>query len=834
MRTAPVATTSGQGPESRGAHPLVCPNGRWRWAVLAAVLFLLAHLPFSPPTPDDIDVINFALGVREFDPTLHQPHPPGYPLYVAIAKATVAVVDAVRPSGGSFFRDTRDNTLLGLWMWSVIFGAAGVAASYALFSWLAATEDGSRVPTIARPFCAETRALAATLLLAASPLYWITAARPLSDSVGLAAATCAQAVLIAALVRQRMRPDGAPPRALGGTRLMVAGAFMATAVIGLRSQAMWLTLPLLALVLADRWHRSGLRAVVPGVLAAAVGGLAWAIPLVVATGGWEQYLLALADQGGEDFAGVDMLWTHFGAWRTLEGLYHSFVLPWSSWTLAGAMTGLALVGGLWVLRRSRGTAWLLAVLALPYTAFHLLFHETFTVRYALPVVPIMAYLAARGAETLGRRAYAAVVSVAILASLWIGVTATKAYSDLPAPVFRAMSAMTARAETEEPKPALAMHRRIANEGRRAFTWGSDDDPFWSQRAPAVRHAEWDVARRVLIDTPGVRLWFLAEPARVNELLYRDLALVDPSGRRRVASLRWPFDGAALMGGARPNEMEWFEVREPGWILDQGWALTPDTAGVAAARGLGPSRGPIHGLVRRRDAGAVMLLGGRHLGQEDSRAAALEVRIDDRLVASLRVERRNPFFLETITLPPGSLAGSGPFAELQVVARSADGGPVPEVAIEQFDLQDERHLVYGFDEGWQEMEYNARKGVAWRWMSERATVRIHPGDEQAVSVRLVAESPRRYFDQPSRIVLKVGSTVIAHVTPHASVPRFAARFMPQLRVELSGRVPRALLTAADGRVTLEASQFFVPGAGIPGADQRHLALKVHELHVAGSR
>ena len=31
-------------------------------------------------------VINFALGVRSFDVAHHQPHPPGYPIFIAMGK----------------------------------------------------------------------------------------------------------------------------------------------------------------------------------------------------------------------------------------------------------------------------------------------------------------------------------------------------------------------------------------------------------------------------------------------------------------------------------------------------------------------------------------------------------------------------------------------------------------------------------------------------------------------------------------------------------------------------------------------------------------------------
>src|SRR6266705_2534621 len=58
----------------------------WSVASALAVLFLAFHLPFLPASLEDLDSINFALGLRHFDVALHQPHPPGYPLYIALGK----------------------------------------------------------------------------------------------------------------------------------------------------------------------------------------------------------------------------------------------------------------------------------------------------------------------------------------------------------------------------------------------------------------------------------------------------------------------------------------------------------------------------------------------------------------------------------------------------------------------------------------------------------------------------------------------------------------------------------------------------------------------------
>jgi len=68
--------------------------------VILAALFLALHLPYLPKSLEDLDSINFALGVRQFDVAHHQPHPPGYPVYIAVAKIVhAAVPDEARALG---------------------------------------------------------------------------------------------------------------------------------------------------------------------------------------------------------------------------------------------------------------------------------------------------------------------------------------------------------------------------------------------------------------------------------------------------------------------------------------------------------------------------------------------------------------------------------------------------------------------------------------------------------------------------------------------------------------------------------------------------------------
>src|SRR4029078_4194286 len=84
-------------------------NPRLRTSSIAfLLLFLALHLALLPRTLEDLDSINFALGVRHFDVAHHQPHPPGYPVYIALSKASTASlralgIDAAAPRGLAFW-----------------------------------------------------------------------------------------------------------------------------------------------------------------------------------------------------------------------------------------------------------------------------------------------------------------------------------------------------------------------------------------------------------------------------------------------------------------------------------------------------------------------------------------------------------------------------------------------------------------------------------------------------------------------------------------------------------------------------------------------------------
>jgi hypothetical protein len=751
-----------------------------RLVATLAVVSLAAHMAVLPPTLEDLDSVNFALGVRQFDVAEHQPHPPGYPIFIALGK----IGGASLARAGVAMPDVR-----GLAMWSAL--AAGVLPLlfFAFFGRLGG-EGGER------------RAALATLLVVCSPLVWFTGARPLSDLAGLAAAWAALAALATGsdlgLLATRKDQDLTP-------RWVVVGAFLAGLSIGFRSQMAVLTMPLLSGVVLTMP-----RVRIPAIAATAAGVAVWAVPLVWLSGGPQRYLEALGSQAGEDFSGVVMLWTHPTPRAAADAILQTFVRPWDSPILAGTMLVLAAAGALLLLVRTPRVLGVLALAFGPYAVFHLLFQETETIRYALPLLPLIGFLAASVLDEADSRV-AGIAALALAgASLLIVVPATTAYGRTPSPTFALLSEMR-MLQDRGARPIVGMHRRVFTESRRARRYAGEVP---GTLLPTPRDYEWLEMTRAWREGHDGETWFLADPRRT------DLALIDQA-HARSRPYRWPFDGDVYVGGTRPDEIDWHILSEPGWFLEQGWALTPETAGIAERDGWGPHRKASIGWVRRRATDGVMTIGGRHLGGDPP--VNVQVNLDDRPIATMVV--RPGFFLDFVNVPAAALAGEGRYAKLTVTARGPAGvagrpelgnGTTPPVAIEQFNLQSADRVQYGLDEGWFEPEYNPRTAQSWRWMSERAVVRVHHAGRHVV-LRLNGESPLRYFDDAPRIRVSVGDRVLSELTPTADFTAEVA-------------ITADVLTAAGGRIVLTSDRGFVAGEREGTADRRRLAIRVYSLAV----
>lgn len=762
-------------------------------AAVLASLFLVGHLPFLASTLEDVDSANFALGLRDFDPGRHRPHPPGYPIYMALSKAAATVMSEPH----------------ALAIWGVLCGALAAFALLRLFACFDVIDDAGGDQTNGRGTFWDSwlgAPAAATLVTMTAPLVWMTASRPMSDSLGFAAALAAQALLATALVQQSRMRDETTGRidsvaAAQSGRLILVGALACGLSIGVRSQAIWLTVPLLVAVVVSRRRREAVAAFIGGTVWFAGGILLWLVPLVVASGGPSKYVAAFASQAGEDWAGVDLLVTHPTPRKLAFALYETFVLHWAGvgWLMVAAATaGLVVM----LLRRRRGL--LVVLLAfVPYGIFHLGFQETFTTRYALPLVPPVVYLAVKGLLLLGRVAGRG--AIVILSCIWLALTAqvVASYSRVGSPTTRALADLTLES-SKTPGVMLGMHHAFT----RAVEAGVPDTPAW-QALPAPPKHEWLslVTRWTAGDSRPV--WFLADPRRT------DLALIDPEARTIQGDYAWPFSTPVYLGGIRPDQLQWVVVRQPGWFAGEGWSLTPETAGVAHADRRGLEYEPLVAWVKRRAETTTMMIGGRHLGLGAGPSAQMEVTIDGREIESWTVAPANDFFLRFVTLPGGSLAGDARYARLEVQARVSGGtARTGIVAIDQFDLQEPSAVMRGYDAGWNEPEYNPTTGQTWRWASERAAIRTTTLDGD-LQLLVTGESPMKYFVKPSRVVVRAGSQTLFS-------NGVAADFAWSIRV------PAAALSQSGGTITIESDQSFRPADRGQNADKRVLALRIYSV------
>src|SRR5262249_25430413 len=145
----------------------------------------------------------------------------------------------------------------------------------------------------------------------------------------------------------------------------------------------------------------------------------------------------------EDLTNIQMLWTTPTPRELASALYYASVAPWARWDIATVILVLAMIGLARTFQRSPDVIGLLASAFLPYFAFDLLFQETFTTRYALPNVVPVAYLAVRGASSMGPRVGMVIVVLLALFDAHVAGTSLAAYAGEEAPAFRLLRDMKA-------------------------------------------------------------------------------------------------------------------------------------------------------------------------------------------------------------------------------------------------------------------------------------------------------------------------------------------------------------------------------------------------------
>jgi hypothetical protein len=559
-------------------------------------------------------------------------------------------------------------------------------------------------------------------------------------------------------------------------------------------------------VLIDRIGRGVAGAVIGATLTFSIGAVAWGIPLLVASGGLDAYMAALGTQAAEDFAGVQMLYLTPTARLAAFATIHTLVDPWDSWPLAIAVLGLAAVGTVALVLRDRRALAAVVAMAGPYTVYHLLLQDTEFIRYAAPLVPAVSYLAVRGVLWLRPPAAVPVAGILSIWSLVVAAPVLAQYGREAAPAHRAVVAMNAERRSVHPG-ALAMHQTY----QRPL---EAEDVAVSPQLPSPPRHEWlELVNYWNAGHQGT-LWFLADPRRT------DLALVDPAARRDAIDFPWSPASRLAFGGSRPAAARWIRMPAPGWFAEEGWALTPETAGIAHNRGRGPSLGPITARVRRRPGAVRLFVGGRNLSSDAD--ATMVLSIDGATVDEWTV--KPGFFLRTLEWPAGRLEGAGSLAALTIESFGLRKDmPRPPTAVEQFDLQDPSAIMWGYDDGWYEAEFVPGLGL-WRWTSDRSTLRIAGGPAR-LRVTLAVESPLRYFDLPVRARAAAGAREVSTTTLGLSGGRAIGA-----TEDWSFEIGPDELAAAGGRVTIETDHTFVPAERGGSPDPRRLGLRVFSVTI----
>jgi hypothetical protein len=288
--------------------------------VILAVL-CATRIPLAPKYLFYFDSVNFSLALREFNPALHQPQPPGYPLQVLFLR----MIHVFLPKAEQ------------------VQIAAGI-----LTSLLAVVLVGR----LGRAMFSSRAGFAGALLLLLHPVFWYAG---LSNQVRLWLAAGAAAVVLACW-RTMMASD--PVRPFLGACLLLG------VLSGFRPAMLVFLLPLLGYT---AWRaRPGWRAQMCGGGILAVAVAAWLGYTVESAGGWAAYAGLIRGYAADEFSATSSL---FGApaesaWEMFRAAAVWNLLGVSSWIWA-----LAVVRPRWDARGPVFVLWLL-----PAFLFHAVIH----------------------------------------------------------------------------------------------------------------------------------------------------------------------------------------------------------------------------------------------------------------------------------------------------------------------------------------------------------------------------------------------------------------------------------------------------------------------------
>jgi hypothetical protein len=219
-------------------------------AWVLTVIVALSRWPAVSRTLWDWDEALFALAVRHYDVVAHHPHPPGFPLFIAAAKALHALLPVALLPVDEFHA----------------LQCVTVCASLFLFPAMFFLAREMRLP----PFAS----LGAALLLAFFPNVWFYGGTAFSDVPSLVLALLAAALLL---------------RGCRDERALLAGAIVLGIAAGFRPQNLLICFVPLSMAFVHRRRTALLGAAIVALIVLASYGTAASL-----SGGWNAYRDALA------------------------------------------------------------------------------------------------------------------------------------------------------------------------------------------------------------------------------------------------------------------------------------------------------------------------------------------------------------------------------------------------------------------------------------------------------------------------------------------------------------------------------------------------------------
>ena len=344
----------------------------------AAVIVALLHLTSLPRTIWEYDESLFCMAVENYDPLNHFPPPPGYPIYIAVAKLAAPLFGYVP------FR-----TLTGLSAFTAIAGFILLGFAF-------------------RKLTGDTRAGAlGAFLFYTSPAMLLHATLPQSDS-GALALLAASIWLCGKCLTEEV-----------DTKWIAFAALACAITVGWRLQFAIAVVPLFGMtVLLLRSWRERFIAVQWFAIACA----AWLIALIAATGSVEMFWKWMSGQAAY-FAEHDADISRTG--RSTAQIALRFIShPWGPKWLALPVLALAALGLFDAAKRRLRVALPVIAMSAVYFAFALAMMDPADgVRYALPALPGIAFLAALGIAFLRRITKDVFVDWAVLALYAFGAYA---------------------------------------------------------------------------------------------------------------------------------------------------------------------------------------------------------------------------------------------------------------------------------------------------------------------------------------------------------------------------------------------------------------------------